>query len=96
LLNLPKKVTQAAAHVCLKAEDLGVLKKNRLSSSLAAAAIYMVAQNIRSQSEIASKTGVSRITIRHTYRELQPYQSQLLPEYLKQAIDLLSLNTAIC
>lgn len=84
-LGLPASVQKAATHIARIAVDLDIVP-GRSPISVAAAAIYMASQaseHKKTHKEIGDVAGTADVTIRQSYKLMQPRAWQLFPQGFK-------------
>jgi len=81
-LGLQREVQKAATHIAKQSVDLDIVP-GRSPISVTAAAIYMASQashDKKTQREISDISGVTDITIRHSYKLMLPKAAELFPD----------------
>lgn len=87
-LNLSSSVQRAASHIARKAVELDIVP-GRSPISVAAAAIYMASQasdDRKQAKDIGDIAGVAEVTIKQSYKLMQPRAAELFPTDFKFAI----------
>eukprot|EP01071_Lankesteria_metandrocarpae_P002350 Lankesteria_metandrocarpae@DN2264_c0_g1_i2.p1 len=87
-LQLSQQVVNVADHVCRKAEQ--VINRSHRPNSVAAGAIYLVAQLCNAKVDLSDVSAVARTgesTVRTVFKEMLPFTSTLLPPDFRPSLE---------